>query len=80
MSLLNTKRLRSLVNLTIIRIIYLYSYIYKLVLLLLLVLLPMPNVYRTSILYKSRSKTVLELGKNLYTTTCTYTIITLLRR
>jgi len=35
---------------------------------------------RTSILYKSRSKTVLKLGKNLRTTTYVYTITVLLER
>jgi hypothetical protein len=46
-----------------------------LLLLLLLFLLPMPNVCRTSKLYKLRSKTVLKPGKNLRTTSYTYTII-----
>jgi len=45
-----------------------------------LFLLPIPTVYRTSILHKSRSKTVLKLGKNLRTTTYVYTIIVLLER
>jgi hypothetical protein len=40
----------------------------------------MSNTYRTFILYKSRSKTVLKLGKNLRTTLLTYIIIVLLRR
>jgi hypothetical protein len=40
----------------------------------------MPTIYRTSILHKSRSKTVLKPGKNLRTTTYVYTIIALLRR
>jgi hypothetical protein len=40
----------------------------------------MPNVYRTSILYKSRSKTIPKLGKNLRTTLITYIVIVLLGR
>jgi len=40
----------------------------------------MPTVYRTSILYKSRSKTMLKPGKNLRTTTYVYTIIVPLGR
>jgi hypothetical protein len=38
----------------------------------------MPTTYRTSILHKSRSKTVLKPGKNLRTTTYVYTITALL--
>jgi hypothetical protein len=40
----------------------------------------MPTIYGTSILHKSRSKTVLKPGKNLRTTTCVYTIIAPLGR
>jgi hypothetical protein len=40
----------------------------------------MPTIYRTSILHKLRSKTILKLGKNLRTTTYVYTIIVLLGR
>jgi hypothetical protein len=40
----------------------------------------MLTIYRTSILHKSRSKTVLKPGKNLRTTTYVYTITALLGR
>jgi hypothetical protein len=38
----------------------------------------MSNIYRTSILHKLYSKTVLRPGKNLYTTSLTYIVVTLI--
>jgi hypothetical protein len=40
----------------------------------------MPNVYGTSILHESRSKTVLKPGKNLRTTSCKYSVVAPLGR
>jgi hypothetical protein len=42
--------------------------------LLLLFLLPMPTACGTSILHKSRGKTVLKPGKNPRAATCVYTV------